>query len=98
MDFMMRQYGREGMTLEEARAVAIGGCLETSPCSWLPLHLNGKEYWIPGGSGQPTSVGVHFIRLPKILELVLFDGVDQRTGEQVYAAARQEAGKLRGAL
>ena len=72
------------MTVEEARAVAIGGCLETSPCSWLPLHLNDKEYWIPGGSGQPTSVGVHFISLPKVLELVLFDGVDQRTGQPVY--------------
>ncbi|MCX6112856.1 MAG: MFS transporter, partial [Proteobacteria bacterium] len=38
----------------------------------------------PGGSGQPTSVGVHFISLPKILELVLFNGVDQRTGERVF--------------
>ena len=84
MEFLLNQYGAEGMTLEEARAVAIGGCLETSPCSWLPLHLNGEEYWIPGGSGQPTSVGVHFLSLPKILELVLFDGVDQRTGQRVY--------------
>ncbi|MGA7461083.1 MAG: 4-hydroxyphenylacetate decarboxylase large subunit [Candidatus Korobacteraceae bacterium] len=84
IDFLLSQYGREGMTLEEARAVAIGGCLETSPCSWLPLYLDGKEHWIPGGSGQPTSVGVHFISLPKVLELVLFDGMDQRTGQQVY--------------
>ena len=84
IDFLLNQYGPEGMTVEEARAVAIGGCLETSPCSWLPLHLNDKEYWIPGGSGQPTSVGVHFISLPKVLELVLFDGVDQRTGQPVY--------------
>lgn len=84
IDFILNQYGPEGMTVEEARAVAIGGCLETSPCSWLPLHLNDKEYWIPGGSGQPTSVGVHFISLPKVLELVLFDGVDQRTGQPVY--------------
>lgn len=84
MEFLLKQYGPEGMTVEEARAVAIGGCLETSPCSWLPLHLNDKEYWIPGGSGQPTSVGVHFISLPKILELVLFDGTDQRTGQRVY--------------
>jgi len=43
-------------------------------------------YEIPGGSGQPTSVGVHFISLPKILELVLYDGVDQRTGERVFEA------------
>ena len=86
MEFLMKQYGPEGMTVDEARAIAIGGCLETSPGSWLPLTLNGKEYWIPGGSGQPTSVGVHFIALPKIVELVLFDGKDQRTGQQVYPA------------
>ncbi len=86
IEFLLNQYGPEGMTVEEARAVAIGGCLETSPGSWLPLHLGGKEHWIPGGSGQPTSVGVHFISLPKVLELVLFDGMDQRTGERVYPA------------
>lgn len=84
MEFLLGQYHSEGMTVEEARAVAIGGCLETSPGSWLPLSLNGETYHIPGGSGQPTSVGVHFISLPKILELVLFDGVDQRTGQRVY--------------
>lgn len=39
---------------------------------------------IPGGSGQPTSVGVHFISLPKILELTIFDGLDQRTGLRVF--------------
>ncbi|MCJ7657384.1 MAG: 4-hydroxyphenylacetate decarboxylase large subunit [Candidatus Atribacteria bacterium] len=83
-EFLMKQYGVEGMNLEDARAWAIGGCLETSPCSWKPLHLNGKEYWIPGGAGQPTSVGVHFISMPKVLELTLFNGVDPRTGEKVY--------------
>lgn len=82
--FMMSHYGHEGMTVEEARAWAIGGCLETSPCCWKPLHLNGKEYWIPGGAGQPTSVGVHFIAQPKILELVLTNGVDKRTGIKVF--------------
>ena len=86
MEFLVSHYGPEGMTVEEARAVAIGGCLETSPCSWMPLTLNGQSYWIPGGSGQPTSVGVHFLSLPKILELVLFDGVDQRTGQRVFPA------------
>lgn len=85
-EFLMNHYGPEGMKLEESRAVAIGGCLETSPCSWNRLTLNGKRYWIPGGSGQPTSVGVHFISLPKILELVLFDGVDLRTGLRVFPA------------
>jgi len=85
IEFLLSQYGAEGMSLPEARAVAIGGCLETSPCSWMPLTLNSTTYLIPGGSGQPTSVGVHFISLPKILELVLFDGVDQRTGIRVFS-------------
>lgn len=84
INFMFDQYGEEGMTLEDARAWAIGGCLETSPCCWKTLHLNGKEYDIPGGCGQPTSVGVHFLSMPKILELTLFNGQDQNTGEQVY--------------
>ncbi len=83
-EFLMQQYGPEGMTLEDVRAWAIGGCLETSPCVWKPLHLNGKEYWIPGGAGQPTSVGVHFVSMPKILEVVLFNGMDPRTNERVF--------------
>jgi 4-hydroxyphenylacetate decarboxylase large subunit len=86
MDFILRQYGREGMTVDEARAWSVGGCLETSPGSWFDLTLNGKTYTIPGGTGQPTCVGVHFIGLPKVLELVLFDGVDQRTGDRVFPA------------
>jgi 4-hydroxyphenylacetate decarboxylase large subunit len=85
LEFLTAHYGPEGMTNEEARAWAIGGCLETSAGCWKPLHLNGKEYWIPGGCGQPTSVGVHFVSMPKILELTLFDGLDQRTGERVFA-------------
>jgi 4-hydroxyphenylacetate decarboxylase large subunit len=92
MEFLMGQYGHEGMDLAEARAIAIGGCLETSPCSWMPLTLNGKSYWIPGGSGQPTSVGVHFLSLPKILELVLFDGIDHRTGLRVFPAHGRSLG------
>jgi 4-hydroxyphenylacetate decarboxylase large subunit len=83
-EFLMKQYGKEGMNLEDVRAWAIGGCLETSPCVWKPLHLNGQEYWIPGGAGQPTSVGVHFLSMPKVLELVLFNGIDPRTKEKVY--------------
>ncbi len=83
-EFLMRQYGQEGMNIDDARAWAIGGCLETSPCVWKALHLNGKEYWIPGGAGQPTSVGVHFVSMPKVLELVLFNGTDPRTQEKVY--------------
>ncbi|MDW8799750.1 4-hydroxyphenylacetate decarboxylase large subunit [Clostridium sp. A1-XYC3] len=84
MDFMINQYAEEGMTIEEARSVAIGGCLEISPCCWKVLTLNGKSYEIPGGAGQPTSVGVHFIANPKVLELVLTNGKDYRTGMQVY--------------
>ena len=83
MNFIMNNYAPEGMTLEEARAWSIGGCLETSAGIWMPLKLDGKLYWIPGGAGTATSVGVHFISTPKALELVLFDGVDQRTGERV---------------
>jgi 4-hydroxyphenylacetate decarboxylase large subunit len=84
MKFLLNQYGPEGMTVEDARAVAIGGCLETSPCVWKPLELNGRNYWIPGGAGQPTSVGVHFIANPKVLECVLFNGWDPRLNEQLY--------------
>jgi 4-hydroxyphenylacetate decarboxylase large subunit len=84
VEFMMNQYGQEGMTIEEARSVAIGGCLETSPCCWKELTLNEKKYDIPGGAGQPTSVGIHFTANPKILELVLTNGKDCRNGIQVY--------------
>ena len=83
IEFLMNQYGPEGMTFEEARAIAIGGCLETSPCTWHELTLNGKTYSIPGGAGQPTSVGVHFVANPKILELALFNGYDHRLKFQV---------------
>ncbi|MBN2433142.1 MAG: 4-hydroxyphenylacetate decarboxylase large subunit [Acidobacteria bacterium] len=83
-EFLLSHYGHEGMTVEDARAWAIGGCLETSGCCWKPLHLNGKEYSIPGGCGQPTSVGVHFVSMPKVLELVIFNGVDKRTGIKVF--------------
>ncbi|QZY55296.1 4-hydroxyphenylacetate decarboxylase large subunit [Crassaminicella profunda] len=84
IEFLLQQYGPEGMTVEEARSFAIGGCLETSPACWKTLTLNGKTYEIPGGAGQPTSVGVHFIANPKVLELVLTNGKDHRTNIQVY--------------
>lgn len=38
---------------------------------------------IPGGAGQPTSVGVHFISNPKVLEMVLTNGYDRRIDLQV---------------
>jgi len=84
MEFLMNNYKKEGMGLEEARAWSIGGCLETSPGSWMPLELDGVIHYIPGGSAPATSVGVHFIALPKVLEAVLFDGLDRRTGRRVY--------------
>jgi len=84
MEFLLKNYGHEGMALEEARAWAIGGCLETSPGCWMPLELDGETHWIPGGSAPATSVGVHFISLPKILEVTLFDGMDMRTGERIF--------------
>ena len=86
MEFLMNQSGGEGMTIEEARAVAIGGCLETAPCSWMPLHFNGKVTYIPTGSSQTTSVGVHFVSNPKLVNVVLFNGRDPRTGIQVLPA------------
>ena len=84
LDFLLKNFTAEGMQPEEARAWSIGGCLETSAGSWMPLVLDGQTYWIPGGSAPATSVGVHFISLPKILETVLFNGKDARTGLQIF--------------
>ncbi|MBM4157818.1 MAG: 4-hydroxyphenylacetate decarboxylase large subunit [Ignavibacteria bacterium] len=84
MEFLLNNYGSEGMQPEEARAWSIGGCLETSPGSWMPLTYKNKLYYIPGGSAPATSVGVHFLSLPKILETVLFNGLDMRTNERVF--------------
>lgn len=84
MEFLLGNYGHEGLNLEEARAWSIGGCLETSPGSWMPLELDGQIHWIPGGSAPATSVGVHFLSLPKLLEVALFDGMDMRTGHRVF--------------
>ncbi len=86
MEFLLNNYQKEGLQLEEARAWSIGGCLETSPGSWMPLDVDGETWFIPGGSAPATSVGVHFISLPKVLEAVLFDGLDKRTGIRVYPA------------
>ncbi len=84
MEFLLGNYGHEGMQIEEARSWSIGGCLETSPGSWMPLELDGEIHWIPGGSAPATSVGVHFLSLPKLLEVTLFDGLDMRSGERVF--------------
>lgn len=84
MEFLLDNFKNEGLQMEEARAWSIGGCLETSPGSWMPLKFNGETHFIPGGSAPATSVGVHFISVPKVLEAVLFDGIDRRTGRRVY--------------
>lgn len=86
MEFIMENFKKEGMEMEEARAWSIGGCLETSAGSWMPLEFNGETHYIPGGSAPATSVGVHFISVPKVLEAVLYDGIDKRTGRRVYPA------------
>jgi 4-hydroxyphenylacetate decarboxylase large subunit len=83
MEFLIDNYRDEGMTMEEARAWSIGGCLESSPGAWMELELGGEKHWIPGGAGPATSVGVHFISLPKVLELVLFDGIDPKMNVRV---------------
>ncbi len=85
IEFLLNNYQEEGMTLEEARAWSIGGCLETSPGSWMPLNLDGVVHYIPGGSAPATSVGVHFVSLPKLLEVALFNGIDRRTGQRIFA-------------
>jgi len=89
MEFLIGNYAHEGMNVEEARAWSIGGCLETSPGSWMPLELDGEIHWIPGGSAPATSVGVHFLSLPKILEVTLFDGMDMRTGQRIFPSHGQ---------
>jgi len=83
MNFMLRNYAPEGMSIVDARAWCLGGCLESSPGCFLPLEYYGKTYWIPGGAGPTAATGVHFIALPKLLEIVLTNGKDMRTGRQL---------------
>ena len=90
MNFMMRQYGPEGMNLEDARAWCLGGCLESAPGCFSPLEYNGKVTMIPGGASPTCGTGIHFTALPKILELVLTNGVDRRTGKRVFPAHNEK--------
>ena len=90
MNFMLRNYGPEGMDIVDARAWCLGGCLESAPGCFLPLHYNGKVTMIPGGASPTCGTGVHFVALPKVLELVLTNGLDKRTGKQVYPAHNRE--------
>ena len=95
INFMLRNYGPEGMTLEDARAWCLGGCLESSPGCFLPLHYDGEETWIPGGAGPTAGTGVHFVALAKVLELVLTNGLDKRTGKQVLPAHNLKLASLK---
>ena len=83
INFMMLNYGPEGMNMEDARAWCLGGCLESAPSCFLPLHYNGQTHWIPGGAGPTSGTGVHFVGLPKVLELVLTNGYDHRMKRQI---------------
>lgn len=84
VQFMVQNFAAEGMTVAEARAWALGGCLESSPGCWLPLELDGKVYDIPGGAGPSAGIGVNLLSLPKVLELVLNDGYDKVAGHRVF--------------
>jgi len=86
INYMLDNYGPEGMNLEDARAWCLGGCLESSPGCFQPLHFDGKVTWVPGGASPTCGTGVHFLAMPKILELVLTNGLDKRTGKRVYPA------------
>ncbi|WP_027938505.1 4-hydroxyphenylacetate decarboxylase large subunit [Anaeroarcus burkinensis] len=84
MDILLKQFANEGMTVNEARAIAIGGCLAVAPGGYQEIELNGKFYDIPGGAGLTTLGGVASLALPKILEHVLNNGYDHKAGLQVY--------------
>ncbi|TDA65621.1 MAG: MFS transporter [Clostridia bacterium] len=75
MEYLMKTFKDEGITLEDARAWTIGGCLEIQPGALV----NGRL-----GAGSYSSTGVGFINMPKVLELVLWDGVDPRTKVRVF--------------
>ncbi len=98
MNFMLRNYGPEGMTIEDARAWSLGGCLESSPGCFMPLEYNGKVTWIPGGAGPTAGTGVHFMALPKILELVLTNGMDERTGKRIYQAHNKKLDSMKAII
>ncbi|HWQ41485.1 MAG TPA: 4-hydroxyphenylacetate decarboxylase large subunit [Desulfosporosinus sp.] len=83
IQILLKQFGHEGMTVEDARAVAIGGCLAVAPGVFDTITLNGKKYDIPGGAGLTTLGGVLSLALPKILELVLNNGYDHRVKGQI---------------
>ena len=84
IEILLKQFDDEGMTADEARAVAIGGCLAIAPGGFHEIELNGKSYDIPGGAGLTSLGGVASLANPKILELVLTNGYDHKAGLQVF--------------
>jgi len=46
--------------------MAIGGCLETSPCVWKPMELNGRPIGFRAAPASRRRIGVHFIANPKV--------------------------------
>ena len=75
IEYLMKNFGSENITLEDARSWTVGGCLEIQPGALVNGEL---------GAGSYSSTGVGFINMPKVLELVLWDGLDPRTGTQVF--------------
>jgi 4-hydroxyphenylacetate decarboxylase large subunit len=75
MEYIMKTFQSEGITLEDTRAWTIGGCLEIQPGALV----NGQF-----GAGSYSATGVGFLNAPKVIELVLWDGVDPRTGVRVF--------------
>lgn len=90
MNFMLRNYKDEGMDVVDARAWAPGGCLESSPGVFKPLHYDGKTFMIPGGASPTCGTGIHFIAMPKVLELVLTNGIDKRTDRKIFPAHNEK--------
>lgn len=84
MNYLLRHYHDEGMNIYDARAWCLGGCLESSPGCFQPLDYDGKVWMIPGGAAPTAGTGIHFTALPKLLELVLTNGLDKRSGIQVF--------------
>ena len=81
IEYCMKNHACEGITLEDARAWSIGGCLEIQP---------GAVYDGKIGAGAYSATGINFINVPKILELVIFDGVDPRTNIRVFPSRCKE--------
>lgn len=81
IEYCLKQHREENITIEDARAWSIGGCLEIQPGA----VVNGEI-----GAGSYSATGINFINVPKILELVLWDGVCPRTLERVFPSHGSE--------